>query len=188
MAFHQVPKDKKPTGYRGPYSKLDWSILVPSLQDSLIRPEEITKIIPTLCWTEDQVRYLESVRPSTSSLHDLQVGGYGLMPSPPFPISIWDMLQIAPSAFQSKCVVDDWWKGQSFAQEKKSFPVGWIALKKNPLKNSFGKEFSEQKKLLFSFEKLPEVSELVFFCVLFRLIRGEVLFENKSIRTLSESP
>lgn len=188
MAFHQVPKDKKPSWIR-PYLKavIPGSIINPSLGEGLIRPEEITKIIPSLCWTKDQVGVLESTRPSVNFLYELQVGGYVLLPCPPRQISILDMLRLAPSAFQSesvesKCIVDDWWKSQEFARQEKTFSSGWLAIKEEPLKKSFGKDFSEQEKLLVASERLPEVSELVFSAVVFRLIRGKILFEDRSIR------
>lgn len=186
MTF-QVPngivKPKKPTRCGGPYANLNQELINPSLETDLICPDEITRVFPDFVWTEEQIRSLEGAFPSPRDLYELKMNGYGLIPYPSSPTSIADVQRMAPSLFLGKCVADDWYKNQAFANTKNENQQGWLAVKKEPIKGSLGREFGDQKILLFSPELMPSAFEFVWFCTIFRAVRGEILFENLSVRT-----
>lgn len=174
--------DKKPIGFCPPYQNLDRSLIDPNLGSDCIMPEEVMKACPDIVYTEQQLRDYAGFFPDTAMLYVLQINGYCLVPQPPSPSSLLGIYDLKPKHFKVQNRV--WYEERSYAQEDKT-GCGWLAIKKQPIEESIGKELSKQKKILLSAEEVPNVAQIAWAITIFRDIRQEYIFKGVGVRSSS---
>lgn len=147
----------------------------------LITPEEVAKS-RMIVYTDKQITALAETLPSEEVLRWCAENGYGMMPTPPAPMSVLDVRALLSRHFFKK--TGDWYDDKKFAQEEKT-GSGWLAVRKTPVPNSTSKSWGEQGKLLSDKERVPSATEISWFITTYFEVRGVRLFEDTYVWTSS---
>lgn len=154
------------------------------LGPDVILPEEIAQTDLGIKFSQSETARLYSDLPCTHDVRLLQEGNYGLIPTPPFKMSLLDLQRRFPDQFYVP--TDAWYLNEPFAQIDQTVP-GWIAIKKTAVPHSMRRTWSEQLELLFTRERVPNVSEIAWFMIAFNAARHMRLFSGTVVRTASRT-
>ena len=97
---------------------------------------------------------------------------------PGYPLSLLDVRAKFTDLFFSK--TGGWYENQAFAQAP--LPVRWHLLRMEPVPESLGKNWDEQRKLLLSDEVVPTAALVAFATVLHFQSTKQRLFERCTVR------
>lgn len=154
-----------------------------------IRPQELHRQWKAIYYHPEQIQQLLDTMPEAKTLRHLQKNDFVLLPGPPRPFSLLDILKLEPSLFDELNDVswetgswkDEWWA----KDEKVSF--GWLALRKFIDPELFDKSLSSQLAQLSSDRRVPSAMELAWGLNVYRLLRGGLLFHGYHGRTQTKS-
>ncbi len=149
------------------------------LGDDFISPEEVTKATG-LNYAIDQIDALVRTVPSPEVLSLLRDNHYVLLPGPPPPMGLGAIRTLAPNLFFSQAGS---YAGQYMLEDVAS--IGWLAIRKESVPDSFGKSVEAQRQLLSHTERIPNAGELAWCMVVFQKARGVRLFDSGYVRTKS---
>lgn len=153
------------------------------LGKDFISPEEVATA-RGLTYTDEQLAKFGDTLPTQEALEWCRDNGMMLVAGPPKAMSLLDIRAIKTGYFYSK--EGGWYadKAQKFAENDKAEPV-WIALRKEPVANSFGKNWSEQSELVVEPMVVPNVAETVWALTTYKAVRDKYLLPNLYVRTSS---
>lgn len=146
-----------------------------------ISPEEVMEVRPGVVYSKENLTTLAETIPLVEVLKWCRDNDYVVLPAPPTAMSTLDVLALKPEHFREPEIA--WFVSQKFASEDKVSP-GWLLIKKEPVQDSIGKTWGEQKKSLSQLEAIPNASEIVWFITTYFEVRGIRLF-GTSVRTSS---
>ena len=128
-------------------------------------------------YTPDQRASLQDI-PFSEDVLKACAGTHMLFPG--FPISLLDVRAKQPGLFYSE--TGGWYANEPFAKDELVRP-SWHLLRMEPVPESFGKNWDEQRKLLLSDEKVPSAALVAFATMLHFGVMKQRLFERCYVRT-----
>jgi hypothetical protein len=156
--------------------------------DNIVFPHEITEE-RGLSYTDDKLKLLSIAMPAVEVMDELKKNGFALMPLPPEPLSLLDLLNGRPEHFYSTYTKTPAWytePEQTFAQDEKT-GFGWMAVKKAPIV-SMSTNWDEQNKVIsggLDEGRMPNAAEMAWFISIFKEVRDTWLFPTIYVRTSS---
>lgn len=161
----------------------DYDLAKTILGKDFISPEEIATA-RGLTYTDEQLAKFSDTLPAQDVLEWCRDNGMMLVAGPPKAMSLLDIRVLETGYFYSK--EGGWYAEdkQKFAQGDKAEPV-WIALAKDPVTNSFGKNWSQQSELIALPKTVPNAAETVWGLTTYKAVRGVYLLPNLYVRTSS---
>lgn len=143
-----------------------------------------------LTYTEDQLIALGKSLPDKATLEAIRDAGMFLLTGPPTAMSMLDIRALHADYFYSKGPDQDdegWYDDASekFSRNDKIEALGWLALRKEPVANSFGKDWSEQSELVVEPMVVPNVAEAVWGLTTYKAVWDIYLLPNHYVRTSS---
>jgi len=151
------------------------------LGEDIVFPDEIAEV-RGLSYSEEQLRRLADMLPSEEVLRWCKAAGYAVVAGPSKPLSLLEVRGLKPELFYVKS--EGWYADYDFAKNDKA-GLGWLAIRKEPVPRSTGKNWEEQQRLLGSEEYVPNAGELSWFITAFFEVRGVRLFGRVYARTSS---
>ena len=153
------------------------------LGKDFISPEDIAKA-RGITYTDEQLAIFGDTLPAQEVLEWCRDNGMMLVAGPPEPMSTLDIRALKKDYFYSK--EGGWYsnKSEKFARDDKVEPV-WIALRKEPVADSFNKNWSEQSNLVVEPMIVPNAAKLLWGITTCRAVRDVCLFPNLYVRTSS---
>ncbi|MCR4276220.1 MAG: hypothetical protein NUV90_02455 [Candidatus Parcubacteria bacterium] len=153
------------------------------LGKGFISPEEIATA-RGLTYTDEQLAKFGDTLPAQEALEWCRDNGMMLVAGPPKAMSLLDIRAIKTDYFYSK--QGGWYaeNAQKFARTDKAETV-WIALRKEPVADSFSKNWSEQSELIAEPMVVPNAAETVWGLTVYKAVRGKYLLPNLYVRTSS---
>ncbi len=141
-------------------------------------------------YTKDQLIELECNLPDQATLEWCQNNGTMLVPGPPITMSLLDIRSVNANFFRSKGpeAGDCSWYDlveEKFATTDKAEALAWIAIRKEPIEDSFSKNWSEQQALVADPLYVPNITEAVWALTTYKAIRHVYLLEDRYVRTSS---
>lgn len=158
------------------------------LGSDFISPQEITKSRGVI-YTDEQLAKLGDTLPGVEALQWCRDNDMILVAGPPTAMSLLQIRTLNSSYFHSKDPSKDnaaWYDDakQKFAREDKTEPV-WIALRKEPVPDSLGRNWSEQNALVAAPMTVPNAAEAAWCLTNYSAIRGVFLLPSLYVRTSS---
>lgn len=101
-----------------------------------------------------------------------------------YPISLAELHIRHADLFFNKA--DTWFTGHRFAHVKVG--LRWLAVRKEPVPGSIGKEFRSQLEMLPDAECVPRACELAYVVLVHSLVTGERLLGNTFVRCRDRHP
>lgn len=153
------------------------------LGKDFISPEEIATA-RGLTYTDGQLATFGDTLPAQEALEWCRDNGMMLVAGPPKSMSLIDVRSLKADYFYSK--QGGWYTNdtEKFAKNDKAEPV-WIALRKEPVADSFKKNWSEQNELVATPMVVPNAAETVWGITTYKAVRGKYLLPNLYVRTSS---
>jgi len=165
------------------------------LGDDFITPYEVTKTLLQYhlfystrgklfnSYPVEQLTAFQGTLPSKKILRWLKLNNYILVAGPPTKLSLFYIHRTLSKLFSLK---SPWYTkvGERFSFTDTVGPV-WLAIRKGMVPNSIGKRWSEQRVLLRSDERVPNVAEAVWGLLVYKEVRGVSLVKNSWIRVSS---
>lgn len=154
------------------------------LGKDFISPEEIAKSRKGVVYTDEQLAHFGDTLPAQDVLEWCRDNGMMLVAGPPKAMSLLDVRDLKPDYYYSK--KDGWYAEdhQTFSRNDKTEPV-WIALRKEPIAGSLGKNWSEQSDLISDPMSVPNAAEAVWGLTTYKAVSGVYLLPNLYVRTSS---
>lgn len=161
----------------------DYSLARTILGKDFISPEEIATA-RGLIYTDEQLATFGDTLPAQDILEWCRDNGMMLVAGPPKALSLLDIRAIKTDYFYSN--KGGWYadKAQKFARDDKAEPV-WIALRKEPVADSFSKNWSEQSEFVTVPMVVPNAAEAAWGLTTYKAVRGIYLLPNVYVRTSS---
>jgi len=150
------------------------------LGDDIVFPDEIAEA-RGLSYTDAQLKYFAEM-PSEEALRWCKANGYAIVAGPPSPMGLLEVRSLKSEHFYSKA--GGWYEGYAFGNDDKA-QTEWLAIRKEPVPNSFNQNWNEQLRLLSKDEQVPNAGEMSWFITTFYEVRGVWLFEKVYVRTSS---
>lgn len=153
------------------------------LGNDFISPKEAAEAWG-FAYTKVQLQQFAETLPDVKVLQWLREHNYALIPGPAEPKSLLDVRALKPAHFYSK-------EGGWYANDNEKFSrddkvaVKWLALRKDAVPDSFGKNWEEQTALLSSDEYIPNAGEVSWGVTTYYMVRGVYLLPNFYVRTSS---
>ena len=121
--------------------------------------------------------------PADSVLQWLTENDYALIAGPPIPMKLQEIWSLNPRI----CNPDVIWPFtlRGFTTADDVVAPTWLAVRKEPVMNSFEKTWDEQLTLLSHYERVPNAAELSWFITTFYEMTGVLLFSKGYVRTHS---
>lgn len=151
------------------------------LGEDILFPDEVAEV-RGLSYSEEQLKQLVATLPSEEALRSLKKSNYGLVPTPPNPMSLLDVRELKSDFFYSKS--GGWYADQNFAKDDKT-TFGWLAIRKDIVPKSTSKNWGEQCRLVESEESVPNAAEFAWFVTTYYEVRDVRLFGSIYARTSS---
>ncbi len=153
------------------------------LGKDFISPEEIAKS-RGVTYTDDQLAKFGNTLPSQEVLEWCRDNGMMLVAGPPKAMSLLEVRELKNGYFYSK--EGGWYSNdvQKFARNDKAETV-WIMLRKEPVTDSLGKNWSEQSDLVVAPMVVPNAAEVVWAITTYKAVRGIYLLGDLYVRTSS---
>ena len=154
------------------------------LGKDFISPEEIAKSRKGVVYTDEQLTDFGDTLPAQDVLEWCRDNGMMLVAGPPKAMSLLDVRDLKSDYFYSK--KDGWYAEdrQTFSRNDNAESV-WIALRKEPIAGSLGKNWSEQSDLISDPMSVPNAAEAVWGLTTYKAVRGVYLLPNLYVRTSS---
>jgi len=155
--------------------------------NDIVLPSEITE--NRAPYTDAQLKLLSINMPAVEVLEDLKKNCFALMPLPPEPLSLLDLVTERPERFYSTYAkTTTWYAGpeQTFAHNENT-GFGWMAVKKAP-SVSTSANWDKQNKVISSSRgegRMPNGAEMAWFILMFKGLRDIWLFPKIYVRTSS---
>lgn len=165
-------------------SKLpDYTLARLILGKDFIPPGEIATT-RGVTYTDEQLAKFGDTLPTQEALGWCRDNGMMLVAGPPTAMSLFGILAINADFFYPKGF--DWCldKVQKFARDDKAEPA-WIALRKDPVEDSFSKNWSEQQALVEGPMTIPNAAEAVWGLTTYKAVRNVYLLDELDVRTSS---
>lgn len=153
------------------------------LGNDFISPKEATEAWG-FAYTKVQLQQFAETLPDVKVLQWLREHNYALIPGPAEPKALLDVRSMQPAHFYSK--KGGWYAndGETFSRNDK-VAVKWLALRKDAVPNSFGKNWEEQTALLSTDEYVPNAGEVSWGVATYYKVRDIYLLPNFYVRTSS---
>ena len=154
------------------------------LGKDFISPEEIVEARGAIVYTDEQLAKFGETLPAQDVLEWCRDNGMMLVAGPPQAMSLLDIRNLNPEHFYSKqggWYADD---AQKFAANDKAETI-WIALRKEPVKGSFSKNWAEQERLVKAPMIVPNAAEVVWCLTTYKAVRDIYLLPTLYVRTSS---
>jgi hypothetical protein len=151
------------------------------LGDDIVFPDE-TAEARGLSYTDAQLKHFADTMPSEEVLRWFKTNGYAIVAGPPSPMGLLEVRSLKSEHFYSKA--GGWYEGHAFGNDDKA-QTEWLAIRKEPVPNSFNQNWNEQLRLLSKDEQVPNAGEMSWFITTFYEVRGVRLFEKVYVRTSS---
>lgn len=142
-------------------------------------------------YTEDQLIALGKSLPDKATLEAIRDAGMMLVAGPPTAMSMLDIRTLNPDYFYSKGPDQDdegWYDNASekFAKTDKVEARSWLALRKEPVDDSLGKNWEEQKALVAEPLYVPNAAEATWCLTTYKAVNDVYLLEGEIyVRTSS---
>lgn len=161
----------------------DYDLAKSILSSDFISPEEIATA-RGVTYTDEQLVKFGDTLPAQEALEWCRDNGMMLVAGPPESLSLLAIRALKTGYFYSK--ESGWYAEdkQKFAQGDKAEPV-WIALAKDLVTNSLGKNWSQQSELIALPKTVPNAAETVWGLTTYKAVRGIYLLPNLYVRTSS---
>lgn len=161
----------------------DYEFAKAILGKDFISPEEIAKA-RGLTYTDEQLVKFHETLPTREVLEWCRASGCMLVAGPPRAMSLLDIRAQKADYFASK--EGGWYaeRVQKFARGDKVHPI-WIALRKEPVADSLGKNWDDQSQLVEAPMLVPNVAEVVWGLTTYKAVRGVYLLPSLYVRTSS---
>ncbi len=161
----------------------DYELARTLLGRDFISPEDIT-VARGLTYTDEQLAAFGKTLPSQEALEWCKANGMMLVAGPPKEMSLLDIRTLKADHFYSK--EGGWYaeKAQKFAKNDKAKST-WIALRKEPVAGSLGKNWSEQEALVTTPTVVPNAAEAVWALTTYKAVRDIYLLPSLYVRTSS---
>lgn len=140
------------------------------LGEDILFPDEVVEV-RGLSYSEEQLKQLAAMLPSEEVFRSLGKSNYALMPAPPIPMSFLDVCEMKFD------ISGKWYADENFAMNDKTI-FGWLAICKDIVPKSMGKNWKEQCRLLGSEERVPNAAEFAWFITTYYEVRDVKLFGN----------
>ncbi len=153
------------------------------LGKDFISPEEIATA-RSFAYTDEQLARFGDTLPAQEMLEWCRGNGMMLVAGPPRAMSLLDIRAIKTDYFYAK-------EGGWYAESKQKFACTdkaetvWIAFRKEPVADSFNKNWSEQSDLILKPGVVPNAAETVWCLTTYKAVRGVYLLPNLYVRTSS---
>jgi len=151
------------------------------LGDDIVFPDEIAEV-RGLSYTDAQLKHFVDTMPSEEALRWCKTNGHAIVAGPPSPMGLLEVRSLKAEHFYSKA--DGWYEGHTFGNGDKA-QTEWLAIRKEPVPNSFNQNWNEQPRLLSKEEQVPNAGEMSWFITTFYEVRGARLFEKVYVWTSS---
>jgi len=151
------------------------------LGDDIVFPDEIAEA-RGLSYTDAKLKHFADTMPSEEALRWCKANGYAIVAGPPSPMGLLEVRSLKSEHFYSKA--GGWYEGYAFGNDDKA-QTEWLAIRKEPVPNSFNQNWNEQLRLLSKDEQVPNAGEMSWFITTFYEVRGVRLFEKVYVRTSS---
>ena len=151
------------------------------LGKDFISPEAITKT-RGLSYTKEQLVAFGDTLPAQEMLEWCRDNGMMLVAGPPKSMSLLDVRSVKVDYFYSEQI--GWYTEsiEKFARTNKVETV-WIAFRKEPVANSFYKNWLEQSKLVEAPMVVPNAAETVWGLTVYKAVWGKPPVPNLYMRT-----
>lgn len=161
----------------------DYDLAKSVLGKDFISPEEIATA-RGVTYTDEQLAKFSDTLPAQDVLEWCRDNGMMLVAGPPKAMSLLDIRAIKTDYFYSK--EGGWYteNKQKFAQGDKAESI-WIALRKEPVADSLGKNWSQQSELVVLPMTVPNAAEAVWGLTAYKAVRGIYLLPDLYVRTSS---
>lgn len=161
----------------------DYDLAKSILSSDFISPEEIATA-RGVTYTDEQLAKFGDTLPAKEMLEWCRDNGMMLVAGPPKAMSLLDIRAIKTDYFYSK--EGGWYteNKQKLAQGDKAESI-WIALRKEPVADSLGKNWSQQSELIALPKTVPNAAETVWGLTTYKAVRGIYLLPNLCVRTSS---
>jgi len=161
------------------------------LGKDFISPEEIATA-RGVTYTDEQLAMFSETIPAQEVLEWCRDNDMMLVAGPPTAMSLLDIRALTPDYFYSKGPERDdpgWYDEarEKFARNDKVERL-WIAFLKDPLPNSFSKNWSEQEVLVAKPMTVSNAAEVAWCVTTYKAVRGAYLLPNVYVRTSSIDP
>jgi hypothetical protein len=155
------------------------------LGNDFITPEEVMDTRRGFVYTPDQIVQFEKTIPEQEELEWLRDNGYMLVPGPAKSMSLLDIMEEPNDKYFDLSFIG-WCKGdeQRFSRYDR-VKVKWLKLRKNEVPNSIFKNADEQQALLSPLEYVPNVAEVAWGIITYKLLRSTGLLKGINVRTSS---
>jgi hypothetical protein len=155
------------------------------LGDDFISPEEVANVY-SVSYTKDQLKQFVETLPNENILQWYRTNGYVLIAGPPTEMNLLGIRDLDNKLFCSNA--EGWYaeKEQMFAKDDK-VAGEWLAIRKEPVPNSFSKTWKEQQSLITEVEHVPNASQVSYAVTAYYKVRGTYLLHGKYVRTSSVS-
>jgi len=153
------------------------------LGKDFISPEEIVTA-RGITYTDEQLAKFGDTLPAQDVLEWCRDNGMMLVAGPPKSMSLLDVRSVKADYFYSK--EGGWYadKAQKFAKNDKAAAV-WIAFHKEPVADSFNRNWAEQSDLVSEPMSVPNIAEAVWCLTTYKAVREVYLLPNLYVRTSS---
>lgn len=143
-----------------------------------------------LSYTEDQLIELGKKLPDQATLEQLRDSGMMLVAGPPTAMSLVDVRALHADYFFLKGPDQDvgaWYDdaNEKFSKTDKVEALGWIAVRKEAVEDSFSKNWSEQQELVKEPMVIPNAAEAVWALTTYKAVRDVYLLDELYVRTSS---
>jgi hypothetical protein len=146
-----------------------WAEAEQYLGTDFVSPTDVMRVNTSMTYSATQMEELCRTIPTGVGWGDqlwwLKKGHYILMPAPTTPVSLAEI------------------RGVGVGGDKTTF--GWLAIKKEPVPGSLGKNWEKQEKLLSRNERIPNAAEVFWYVTTYFRVRGVRLFKDAFVRTAS---
>ncbi|MBI5004166.1 hypothetical protein HZC00_03675 [Candidatus Kaiserbacteria bacterium] len=161
----------------------DYALARMILGKDFISPEEIAKS-RGLVYTDEQLAKFGETLPPQEALEWCRDNRAGLMAGPPRSMSLLEVRALKDVYFYSK--EGGWYAGETeiFARNDKVDPV-WIAFLKEPVEESFNKNWTEQQVLVTNPMVVPNAAEETWCLTTYKAVRGVYLLPSCYVRISS---
>ncbi|MBI2100657.1 MAG: hypothetical protein HYT47_01390 [Candidatus Vogelbacteria bacterium] len=161
----------------------DYELAKSILGQDFILPEEIAKARGVF-YTGEQLAKFDETLPAPDALEWCRDNSMMLVAGPPRAMSFLDVRAIKTDFFYPKTA--GWYlnKKQKFSHRDKVEPI-WIALRKEPIADSFAKNWGEQNELIAAPMVVPNAAEAVWGLTTYKAVRDIYLLPNLYVRTSS---
>ncbi|MBU1558171.1 hypothetical protein KKC45_04385 [Patescibacteria group bacterium] len=154
------------------------------LRDDFLSPEDVAKVYGWN-YSNEQLENFNETLPEFDELMWLKNNGYMLVAGPSTELNLLQVRDLDNQLFYSKTEV--WYveDKHKFSSDDKVTAGQWLAVRKEAVPNSFGKNWSEQQELIKEIEYVPNASEVSYAITVYYKVRSIYLLRGKYVRTSS---